>query len=164
MALFPATSRDQWRALDEFNRRYETVDVLPMLPIACTAPSATAETPGTWSMTRGMPVSWSAAWSKLAWRYARPHRPEQSRVGETGENVVATARQPQASAASSASVCADGSISAASRQRDQTALLNVVTGINAPRSKKQGARRVAARDVCIDAMENSRSAVDVGEL
>eukprot|EP00965_Chrysotila_dentata_P178876 5906915-Pleurochrysis_carterae.AAC.1 len=47
---FPADNRDQWRALNTFHTAYLTSDSLPMLPIPCAPPAATAETSATWTM------------------------------------------------------------------------------------------------------------------
>ena len=70
---FTPAHRDQWRALHAFHLQHPTSDSLPLLPITISAPRDAAETDQSWTMNHGMPVVWDSMWSKLAWRFNRPH-------------------------------------------------------------------------------------------
>eukprot|EP00965_Chrysotila_dentata_P126725 4191005-Pleurochrysis_carterae.AAC.1 len=75
MARQPADNRDQWRSLHTFHTTFTTADTFPAMPISLAPPAGEAETIKTWTTATGMPVSWEAAWQKLAFRFPRPHQP-----------------------------------------------------------------------------------------
>eukprot|EP00965_Chrysotila_dentata_P078201 2578222-Pleurochrysis_carterae.AAC.1 len=125
MCAFSSNQRDQWRALAAFHADTTCSDQVPDLPMTLRAPPAAAETESSWTMQHGSPFSWSGAWDKLAWRYPRPHAPPSS--------IIATSTEQQADAA------AEPAASSVQRVRDDSALINGVTGINAPRAARRRA-------------------------
>eukprot|EP00965_Chrysotila_dentata_P130651 4319732-Pleurochrysis_carterae.AAC.1 len=127
--------RDQWRALHQFHLQYSTCDSLPPLPISCAAPPTEAKTVLLWNMEHGTSVSWTLSWEKLAWKFSRPHKPQQYSDIPAGSNFE----------------CA--------------ALYSGVTGINNPMEEvKRKALQTQQRDKRIDASLTHRDSVEVGEL
>lgn len=54
-----------------------------------------AQTDASWTMN-GLPISWSASWAELAWRFKRPHRPPSERQTEQSSSGEGRAAAPAA--------------------------------------------------------------------
>ena len=63
--------QEQWRAFHQFHEQYTTADSVPTLPITVSSPSGSS-----FDIQHGTPFDWNTAWSKVAWRYDRPHKPQ----------------------------------------------------------------------------------------
>tara|TARA_B110001452_G_scaffold101705_1_gene84383 strand:+ start:387 stop:3554 length:3168 start_codon:yes stop_codon:yes gene_type:complete len=146
MASFPELKKEQWRALHQFHETYATAASLPPLPINITTAAGS-----TFSMDHGSPVSWTAAWAKVAWRFPRPHKPPPANAPAPSSALV-VASSAGAPAASSALVVASSaaggeagpSNAAASLYSQPAALVNSVTGGNNSRlARAHGQRDVA---------------------
>eukprot|EP00965_Chrysotila_dentata_P255040 6212079-Pleurochrysis_carterae.AAC.1 len=164
MLSFSSDQRDQWRALHHFHMMYATCDSMPNLPVLCTPPPSEAENPSSsWSMEHGTPISWADAWRKLAWRYPRPHQPQQG-----GAQFAPAAAQEAATTAADNSETRHESGAAAARpvraRAVDAAIYNGVTGLNNPKRVKKKAVQAQQRDTCIDSSGVSRESVNVGEL
>eukprot|EP00965_Chrysotila_dentata_P139776 4621005-Pleurochrysis_carterae.AAC.1 len=113
-------------------------------------------------MQLGMPQSWTAMWEALSWRFPRPYQPQPS-AGDSSDDEGAHRKI----AASNVDLQAAPLVAEPSSQRpnrDRSALMNVVTGINAPRAERQRARRINDRDTCVNTMPVFRTTVQPGEL
>eukprot|EP00965_Chrysotila_dentata_P111378 3682098-Pleurochrysis_carterae.AAC.1 len=155
MLNFTPAQRDQWRAIAAFHEEFSCSDQVPHLPLTIRAPPSEAETTSSWTIMHGSPFSWSEAWSKLSFRYPRPHAPSQpspAAATSSTEQQVGDGAAEQQTAASQR------------RVRDDSAIINGVTGINAPRSARRQALGIAQQDTTIDALGISRTTVAVGEL
>jgi hypothetical protein len=84
MAKQTDEQKEQWRALHEFHRKYETADSVPTLPLQLNTANGSC-----FSMNRGSPVGWKEGWEALAWRFDRPHKPQPPAAGA----VVAAGQQ-----------------------------------------------------------------------
>eukprot|EP00965_Chrysotila_dentata_P203929 6182032-Pleurochrysis_carterae.AAC.4 len=154
MLSFSADQQDQWRALNRFHDLYATCDTVPSLPISCAAPPIEAETTSTWSMEHGTPISWTAAWKKLSWRFKRPHTPQQhSGNASSVQEATATADLQQ-----------HGHAAVPRARVSDASVYKGVTGINNPKRSKRKAMRTQQRDERVDAVGLSRDSVSVGEL
>eukprot|EP00965_Chrysotila_dentata_P020064 663858-Pleurochrysis_carterae.AAC.1 len=151
-ASFPEEHLDQWRALEAFHDTYPTSDSLPNLPLTVKAPPEEGKpTPREWKMEHGSPISWSALWGRLAWRFERHF----DNVADTKPFVCVCSplerRQyhgigdaPSTGAATNDSL--NGStrrpLAAAAINREETLdpdLLNVISSSNVPRRLRTAA-------------------------
>ena len=148
MLNFSADQQQQWHALHRFHQLYETADSVPSLPITLQSPAGSS-----FSMDHGTPFDWHAAWSKLAWRFDRPHKPS---------TAAAPAGPSAAPAGSSSSAAAPPPKQVPPRA---AALVNKVGGANAPHLEKVHAAKDEA--VCEKAQSLQAHGVDavvVGKL
>ena len=142
MLSFSADLQEQWRTLKSFHDVYATADSVPSLPLRLQSPDGSS-----FAMSYGSPFDWDAAWSKLAWRFDRPHKPSQSAAGSSALVPSAAPAPPPAPALRAAAV------------------INKITGANAPRLQKKHAtasEAVAAQVAVLP--PKGVTSVDVGAL
>jgi hypothetical protein len=63
---FTVEKQNQWAAMAAFHTLYTTADSVPSFPLRI---------PGTTYVMQCGPADWTYGWSKLAFRFARPHHP-----------------------------------------------------------------------------------------
>jgi hypothetical protein len=126
MTKFSNGQQQQWHALHQFHELYQTADAVPPLPISLQSPDGTSFT-----MEHGSPFDWDTAWSNLAWRFDRPHKPRPTSEAPAGSSTD-----------DAGSTSKDGQLEEPSKpQQRDPAILNGATGGNAKKSKKKQAVR-----------------------
>ena len=106
--------QEQWRALHGFHEQYTTADSVPALPITLSTQNGSSFT-----MQHGCPFDWNSAWSTLAWRFDRPHKPQPAAPSEPSQSQPT--QPPQ------------------TKNMVPAAVVNKVTGANAPKLAKKHA-------------------------
>ena len=131
MTKFSNEQQQQWHALHQFHELYQTADMVPSLPISLQSPSGTSFT-----MEHGSPFDWDATWSKLAWRFDRPHKPP-----PTTEAADTAAAAVTGSSTDEGSTSKDGQAEFSKPSERDPAIINGATGGNAKKAKKKQAVR-----------------------
>ena len=115
MLNFSSNQKQQWHAMHEFHSLYETADSVPALPLSLSSPDGSS-----FVMQHGSPYDWDAMWTKVAWRFDRPHKPKPNATEAPDPSPQSQQPAPQ--------------------KLPNPAALNVVSGANAPRLAKKHAQ------------------------